>query len=131
MKIRLLHDKALVLSGVGIELGAEVEIEVVGVALPATIRINGLIYQMSGAKRKVPMRAFGEFKNDVKILSGGKWHVLEGIERDGNKLRLAEEVAVGMITELMIEHDRLSENVKELSYKVKELMEKCSGEKFL
>jgi hypothetical protein len=131
MRIKLLHDKALVLSGVGAERVTDVEIEVVGVKLPATIRVNGLVYQMSGNKRKVPMRAFGEFNNDVKILSDGKWYVLEGIVRDGDVLRISEDVAIGMISDLTIECDRLSKDLKMLETKVEELQKKCSGEKFL
>lgn len=131
MRIKLLHDKALVLSGVGVERVTDVEIEVVGVKLPATIRVNGLVYQMSGKKRKIPLGAFGEFNNDVKILSGGKWHVLEGLVRDGNVLRLDEAVTVRMLSELMIERDCMHMKIEELSLKVEELVKKCSGEKFL
>lgn len=131
MKVRLFHDKVLVLSGVGVEQGSEVEIELMGVKDPATIRINGLVYQMSDGKRRIPMRAFGEIHNDIKIHSGGKWHVLEGLVRKGSVLTMAEEVVVGTMSELVAEVDRMQEDIKTLSKKVEELMKKCSGDDFL
>lgn len=132
MRIKLFRDSALVIDGIDKECGAEVEIELVGIVHTAeTVRINGRVYHLQNGKRKIPLGAFGEARNDIKILADGTWHVLDGILRRGSRLVLDDGYVAGILADLIIENDHLKTVNKDHQKRVEALEKKCSGDDFL
>ena len=131
MRLMKCQDKLLAIEGIGVELKSEVEIELISPGEKDHIRINGRIFNFQDGKRRVPLSAFCEGENEIKVCSNGAWFVLEGITRRDRRLVMQDSYIAKTIAKTVLENVEAKQKIKAMEKKLEELEARCSGEEFL
>lgn len=131
MRIAVWQEKAFIIDGIGKECDGIINVEVENAYGDEKMRINGNVFHMKNGKMHIPMGAFGEFSNDIRIYHEGSWHIIDGIVKNDSHLLLDEAYVANVLFNLLRENDRLKKSNQELKGKVEALEKRCSGEEFL
>lgn len=131
MRLKKCGDLLLAVDGIALDNASEIELEVVDACGDETVRINGRVFRMVSGKRRIPMGAFGDIHNEIKIFSGGAWYVLEGIVRSGARLLLSDGYVAGALAGLLLDNKSLKDENKTLRERVSALEARSTGEEFL
>ena len=126
---------AYVVGGYGLldgTVGELVEITLIDPMGDDSILVSGIKYVFKDGKAYVKADDFKDGKaSDIRIYSGGRLYIIEGLTRYGRELKLSEETVHRYIGQIIVDAYKLRLEVLAANERIKKLEDVCSGDDFL